>query len=60
MSARQPLDWRDPVVSQRQAIRDLDAYSWAPRTANNFATYLSMGVIFGLLPVSFAVWMGLL
>ena len=26
-----PMDWRDPVVLRGQAMRDLDAYSWAPR-----------------------------
>jgi hypothetical protein len=39
MSARQPLDWRDPVVSQRQAMRDLDACIWAPRAFINLRSF---------------------
>jgi hypothetical protein len=45
------LDWRDISVARTQAMRDLDAYAWAPRAANGTATFLAKLTIYGLTPI---------
>ena len=52
------FDWRDSSVARQQAIRDLDAYSWAPRPLVNFralgwslVVLLFVGFLVGLMAV---------
>lgn len=45
------------TARNRQAMRDLDALPWAPRTMTNASVGLSKLVVFGLTPVCFVVWL---
>jgi len=52
---RPRYDWQDANVRHAQALRDLDAYAWAPRRLNFTANILS-GLAMALLMVVIAVW----
>jgi hypothetical protein len=52
------LDWRDPSVASRQAMRHLDAMPWAPRPIAllNRAANIAAGIAIAALPFAYMLW----
>jgi len=50
------FDWRDSSVASRQALRDLDQYSWAPRPMINWPSMKGMFVTLVIVTALYGLW----